>query len=205
MNALVLHRQQHLFARAFGQNPLVRWTDRVEACLILMATLLALTLNPVCIAETNGVYRSHAQRYAAQSQTRHRITASVVETGPQPHLPHTTSLAILVLWIVGDDGARGGDRQAGHTAWITGDRTVKDGDHIDIWVDDTGARVEPPPPPFQATLDAVGFGAGVWGVAILGLIATVVVMRAPLDRIRRAQLDREINKLASGGRSERPK
>jgi hypothetical protein len=204
MSALAIHRQQRLFARAFGHNPLVRWTDRAEACVVLIATLLALALNPVCIAEANGVYRSHAQRYAAQSQTRHSITASVVETGLQSHLPHTTSRAILVLWIVADDGARGGERQVGHTAWITGDRAIKGGDHIDIWVDGTGAQVEPPPPSFQADLDAIVFGAGAWVLAIFGMIAGVAVVRAPLDRIRRVQLEREINKLASGGRSDRP-
>jgi hypothetical protein len=192
-----------LFARAFGHNPLIRWTDRVEACLILFASLLALAVGPVCIAEGVSVYRSQAQLYAEQSLARHIVTASVVETGPLPHRSRTTGVPILVLWTVGDDGARGGEREVSRSAWITGDRTLRAGDHLDIWVDGAGAQVDPPKPLYQARFDGLVSGAGLWGAVALGLVAANAMLRSPLDQIRCAQLEREIKAFADGGRSDR--
>ena len=73
------------------------------------------------------------------------------------------------MWLVAADGARGGEVQVAHTGWMSRDRAVNAGDHIDIWVDDAGTPAAPPTPPSQAGLDAVGFGAGIWLVAALGL------------------------------------
>jgi hypothetical protein len=203
MHTLALHRRPRFVARAFGRNPLLRWTDRVEACAILLATLLAIGLAPVCIAEGAGVARSHARLYAARSQACHTVTASVVETGLQPHLSRTTTQSVLAMWIVGDDGARGGERLVGHTAWVKGDHALKAADHLEIWVDGAGAPVDPPTPSFQAGLDGFVFGFGFWGLATVALMAGVVFVRSPLNRIRRVQLEREIKGFASGG-SNRP-
>ncbi|MCV7226039.1 Rv1733c family protein [Mycolicibacterium komossense] len=191
-----------MFARAFGRNPLLRWTDRVEACLILFASLLALAAGPGCVAEGAAVYQSQAQLYAEQSLARHIVTASVVETDPMPHLSHTTTLPVLALWTVGDDGARGGERAVSRTAWINGDRTLKAGAHVDIWVDDSGVPVDPPMPAYQAGLDAIAAGAGLWGAVALGLVAAIAMLRSPIDQIRCAQLEREMEAFAGGGRSE---
>jgi hypothetical protein len=113
MRNFLLHRRRRWIARAFGRNPLLRWTDRVEACTVLAAILLALALSPVCVAQAADVYRSHAQLYAAQSRTRHMVTASVVATGDPPYLPHTTTSAVLAVWSNGADGARGGSLRPG--------------------------------------------------------------------------------------------
>jgi hypothetical protein len=191
-------------ARAFGRNPLLRWTDRIEAWVIVFAIVAVLAATPVCAVAGAGVYRSHRALYAAQSLARQSVTATVVETDPPPHTPHATSTAVLVMWLVGADGARGGEVQVGHTEWVSTDRAVKAGDRIDIWVNDVGTPVAPPTPPSQAALDAVGFGAGMWSVATLGLLAAVGMVRSPLNRIRGVQWEREIKGFADGGRSKRP-
>jgi len=189
--------------RAFGRNPLLRWTDRLEACVIVIAIVAALAATPVCAAAGAGVYRSRLQLYGAQSRARHTVTATVVEPGPPLHTPHATSGAVLVMWLDTADGARGGEVQVAHTGWMSRDRAVKPGDHIDIWVDDAGAPVAPPTPPSQAGLDAVGFGAGIWLVAALGLTAAVGMVRSPLNRIRRVQWERDIKGFSDGQRSHR--
>jgi len=145
--------------RAFGRNPLLRWTDRLEACVIVFAIVAVLAATPVCAVAGAGVYRSHRALYAAQSRARHTVTATVVEPGPPLHTPHATSGAVLVMWLDTADGARGGEVQVAHTGWMSRDRAVKPGDHIDIWVDDAGTPAAPPTPPSQAGFDAVGFGA----------------------------------------------
>jgi len=190
--------------RAFGRNPLLRWTDRLEACVIVFAIVAALAATPVCAAAGAGVYRSRLQLYGAQSRARHTVTATVVEPGPPLHTPHATSGAVLVMWLDTADGARGGEVQVAHTGWMSRNRAVNAGDRLDIWVDDAGTLAAAPTPPSQAGLDAVGFGAGIWFVATLGLMAAVGMARSPLNRIRHVQWEREIRGFADGGRSNRP-
>jgi len=204
MHAFSLRFRSWWITRAFGRNPLLRWTDRIEAFVIVFAIVAVLAATPVCAVAGAGVYRSHRAFYAAQSRARQPVTATVVEIGPPLHTPHATGGAVLVMWLVGVDGARGGEVQDGHTAWVSADRAVKAGDRIDIWVDDVGTPAAPPTPPSQAALDAVGIGAGMWSVAMLGLLAAVGMVRSPLNRIRRVQWEREIKGFADGGRSKRP-
>jgi hypothetical protein len=204
MHAFSLRFRSWWITRAFGRNPLLRWTDRTEAYVIVLAMLVALAATPVCAAAGAAVYRSHARLYAEQSLVRHSVTATVVEAGPRPHQPHSTSITVLAMWLVAADGARGGEIQVAHTGWMSRDRAVSAGDHIDVWVDDAGAPVAPPTPPSQAGLDAVGFGAGIWLVTALGLTAAVGMVRSPLNRIRRVQWERDIKGFTDGQRSRRP-
>jgi hypothetical protein len=204
MHAFSLRYRRRWITRALGRNPLLRWTDRTEACLIVIAILVALAATPVCAAAGLGVYRSHARLYAEQSLARHSVTATVVETGARPHQPHSTSVTVLALWLVAADGARGGEVQVAHTGWMSTHRALNAGDHINVWVDDAGAPVAPPTPPSQAGLDAVGVGAGIWLVASLGLTAAVGMVRSPLNRIRRVQWERDIKGFTDGERSNRP-
>jgi hypothetical protein len=204
MHAFSLRDRSWWIARAFGRNPLLRWTDRTEACVIVFAILVALAATPVCAAAGVGVYRSHARLYAEQSLARHSVTATVVEKDPRPHQPRSTGVSVLAMWLVAADGARGGEVEVAHTGWMSRDRAVNAGDRIDVWVDDAGAPIAPPTPPSQAWLDAVGYGAGIWLVAALGLTAAVGMVRSPLNRIRRVQWEGDIKGFTDGQRSSRP-
>jgi hypothetical protein len=198
MRKFVLRRRKRWVARAFGRNPLVRWTDRVEACAILAAILLALGVCAVSVAQGAAVYRSHTQLYAAQARMRHMVTATVAATGSPPREPHTTTSVVLATWPSSEDGARGGELDIDRAEWVTTDRAVADGDQIHLWLNDAGRQVDPPTPLTQAGVDAIGAGAGIEGCAVLGLMAGVALVRTRLDRIRRAQLEREIDRFASG-------
>jgi hypothetical protein len=204
MHAFLLRYRSRWITRAFGRNPLLRWTDRTEACVIVFAALVALAATLVCAAAGVGVYRSHARLYAEQYLARHSVTATVIETGPRPHQSHSTSTTVLAMWLVAADGARGGEVQVAHTGWMSRVRAANAGDRIDIWVDDAGAPVAAPTPVSQAGLDAIGFGAGTWLVATLGLTAVVGMVRSPLNRIRRVQWERDIKGFTDGQRSNRP-
>ena len=48
MHAFSLRYRSSWITRAFGRNPLLRWTDRTEACVIVFAILVALAATPVC-------------------------------------------------------------------------------------------------------------------------------------------------------------
>jgi hypothetical protein len=204
MHAFSLRDRSWWITRAFGRNPLLRWTDRTEAGVIVFAILVALAATPVCAAAGVGVYSSHARLYAEQSLARHSVTAMVVEKDRRPHQPRSTGVTVLAMWLVAADGARGGEIEVAHTGWMSRDRAVNAGDRIDVWVDDAGAPVAPPTPPSQAWLDAVGYGAGIWLVAALGLTAAVGMVRSPLNRIRRVQWEGDIKGFTDGQRSSRP-
>jgi hypothetical protein len=205
MHTFTLDRRSWWVARAFSRNPLVRWTDRVEACAMLLVILVAAAAAAVCVAAAVGVYRSHAKLYAEQSRTRHAVTTTVVETDSRPRPPHTTRISVMVMWLVGGDGARGGERDIGHSDWVNTERAVRGGDRLDIWVDDAGVPVVPPTRPSQAVVDAAGVGAGMWCSGAVGLVALVGMVRSPLNRIRREQWAREIEGLAGGGLRNRPR
>jgi hypothetical protein len=190
-----LRRTSRWLAHGFGKNPLLRRTDRVEAILVVVAVTVALAVVPVAAASGVAIYGSHVQVYDIQAQTRHRVTATVVQASRQPNVPHVTTSGARVMW------ASGGGM---HTDWYLADHPVKPGDHIDVWVNDSGARVMPPTQRSQAVIDAIEVGAGIWLMLALVLWLLVAMGRLPLNRIRQAQWESELNSLADGGRTNRP-
>jgi hypothetical protein len=200
----ILHycRRQLWFTRAFGGNPLLRWTDRAEAAAILAAVLILLATVPVLASATGGLYRSHADTYRAQAQTRQTVTATVIEVATTRPRPHLTTIRVLALWIVGRDGARGGENDMACSSWISVTHTVRSGDHMDIWIDDFGMPAATPTPLRQAAFEAVGYAAGTATAMVAALASVITVVRTQLERIRRTRWQREIERLTNG-RSDR--
>lgn len=92
MHTFALRRRSWWVARAFGRNRLLRRTDRIEACVIVSAMLLALAATPVCAAAGVAVYGSHARLYAEQAQARHTVAATVIEPSARTTRPTPTAL-----------------------------------------------------------------------------------------------------------------
>ena len=65
--------------RAFGRNPLVRFSDRVEAVVLVLVFATALAVIPVAGAIGTAVYESRARLYTEQAQTRHTVAATAIE------------------------------------------------------------------------------------------------------------------------------
>ena len=63
--------------RAFGRNPVVRFSDRVEAMATAMAIAVALIAAPVVGAVGTAVHDARSRVYAEATQTRHPVTAVV--------------------------------------------------------------------------------------------------------------------------------
>jgi hypothetical protein len=179
-------------ARAIGDNPLLRRTDRIEALVVLAAIAVALAVVPVAGAVGAAVYGSRLQLYSEQAHTRHRVAATVIETAQGKSVPHSTSNPVRAVWVFGNGS---------HADWLTTDQPAKAGDRLDLWVNDGGGHVAPPTPASQAAVDAVGVGAGIWLVVVCALRALVALGCSPLNRIREAQWEREITSLAGGGRT----
>lgn len=196
------HRRRWV-SRAFGRNPLLRWTDRVEACVILVGVLLAVSALPICMAAGVTVYRTHARIYATELQTRHVVAASVAAISSPAQNPRSTTKVILAVWADGIGGARGGEVEAAHAIWTKTQRSVQPGDQIRLWINNNEAPVGAPPPSIQAGLDGIGIAASLWGGVVLALVAVVAILRSPLDQIRQKQMNDEFDRLASGGMPNR--
>jgi hypothetical protein len=181
-------------ARAFGSNPLLRRSDRIEASVIVIAISVVLLAAPFAAAVGTDVYGSHGRLYAQQARERHPISATVNQFDIVIATPHIAVTVVRATWTVA-----GRER----TEWFRFDHPVNVGDRIGIWVDKDGNRVGPPAPTWQAVTDALGAGTGIWLSMVLAASAAVAATRSVLNRLRHAQWEREITSWADGGRAGR--
>lgn len=203
MGTLRSHRGPWWLTRAFGRNPLVRASDRVEAGALLLGVAAAVIATVVALAAGMHVYRGHALLYS-QTQSRRLVTASVVESADRLRAPHTNGVPVLALWVVDEGGARGGEDLVAHTGWIRSGRTLHSGELMDVWVDGAGLATQPPTPTWQAGVDAAGFTTGLWLVSMAVLAAAWNFVRLPLDRIRQTHWEAELTAADGSYRHHRP-
>ena len=76
----------------FWPQSLAPRSDRIEACVIVLAILPAISATGVCAAAGVAVYGSHVRLYAEQAHARHTVAATVIDASDQTHAPHTTAL-----------------------------------------------------------------------------------------------------------------
>jgi hypothetical protein len=75
--------------RVLGRNPLVRTSDRVQAAMLVPAVMVSILAAPAVAAIGTAVHESMSQRYTEQAQTRHTVTATVINdiVADQPASP----------------------------------------------------------------------------------------------------------------------
>jgi hypothetical protein len=184
------------FVRAFGRNPLVRTSDRVEAIAVALAVVAALLAVPIAATVGTSVYAERSEVYAVQTQTRHTMHAIVARTEGKldptgRHVPYTT---IHARWRA--DGVQ-------HTDRFIWPHAVSVGDTVEIWIDDNGIRVSAPCAPFVATLEGACAAAILWLGVVMVVGALAAVLRWRLARMHDAHWEREIKALVEnhGGRT----
>jgi hypothetical protein len=175
--------------RAFGSNPLVRVSDRIEAIVVVSALAFSLLAAPVAGAIGTTVHDAQSRVYAEEAHTRQPIRAIVttIRHSAEVARPYTTAPIIQARWHA--EGIE-------HVDIFRSQRAVPVGDHIDLWVNDTGERVAPPTPASQALVDAVSVGVLLWLVAVGVAAALVAVVRWRLNCRRGTDWEREIEGLA---------
>jgi len=184
------------FGRLLGRNPLVRTSDRIEAWMLLLATVVVLSAVPVAGAIGTGVYSSRTAVYEQQISSWHIVTATVLQDNTVTVRPYSVDAAVHARW---QDGGVSHDDTFG---W---DRAVKAGDRLTIWVDEKGDYAGPPTPPKRAAADAVTMGAMMWLSVVAAAAALIALVRFRLQQHRHAAWDRELRSLADddGGRRNR--
>ena len=184
-----------VFARAFGQNPLVRFSDRVETIAVLLAVAISLIGVPFAAAFGTSVHEQRAHMYAQQTHDLHQLAAVATANSTIVPRGYSVEIHVPVTWH-----AKGATR----TDVITVAEPVRAGADVTIWLDRDGGLARPPAPPTRAGVEAVGAALAVW----LGLSAVctlvVVLIRARLDRARAKAWDHDLQTLSGdGGRSGR--
>lgn len=177
------------FLKLWGHNELVRSSDRVEAWLLSVAVALAVIAVPIAAAVGTAVHDTRAQMYVAQAQSRHIVSATVLEDGATAVQGATVLASATAQWTA-----------AGRTRvdTIAVPERVNAGDHVDVWVDDRGDLVAAPRSPGEAVTFAVVVAAMSWLVVVGALAGSCALLRWWLNRCRRAEWDRAIGSFADG-------
>ena len=168
--------------RAFGRNPLVRTSDRIEALLLILAVTVALAAAPIAGAIGTAVYEARSHAIVERATSRHTVTAIAVEDSVTTVLPYTI------------------DTITEHTGSFEWDDMVKAGDRLTIWVDSDGNYVGPPTPTSRAGADAVAAGLATWLGAVAATSALMASLRSRLNRLRYAGWERNLRCLADDDR-----
>lgn len=181
------------WVRAFGCNPLVRLSDRVEALVLVLAVLVAVIAVPIAGAVGTSVFDERTRVYANEEQTRHQVIATATEDCTVVVQGRTVAFAADATW------SDSGKVHAGTVIWSN---PVITGDRHSIWVDAQGEYVGQPSSPSRAGDEALGVALAVWlGVAAVSA-ALAYLVRRWLDRRRFAEWDREINASRDSGRED---
>jgi hypothetical protein len=181
MQTFTLAPQRWWVVRAFGRNPLVRRSDRVAVLLVLLAFVASIIAAAVAGAVGTAVYDAHNRRYAEQAQTRHSVTATVLED--------STVILDTVTYTV---SARWRADATEHTGSFSWPQFVKAGDPIDIWVDSDGSAASAPAAGSHAGVDGVMAGMAIWLSVVAAAAALTVLVRWRLNRLHSADWDREL-------------
>lgn len=144
-------------------NPLRRATDRAEAWTALVALVLIVVAAPVAGAVTGVLtHDALARSIAAQRESRHGVTATVLQRPERPRLgpdPGTSAARdaprrVLASWTAPDGSERTG-------TVVTNLESPRPGDRFRVWTDADGRVVGRPLDAATATTHAAlaGFGA----------------------------------------------
>jgi hypothetical protein len=199
MDTFTLNVGRSWILRALGRNPLVRFSDRVEAVVLVLVFVAALVVTPVAGAIGTAVYETRARLYAEEAQTRHTVAATAIEDS-----------TVIIEQDVGQRDAEVFRTRARwlangveHFGSVDSAYDTKVGDQLDVWVDGSGNQVAAPTPTSRAGIDAMFAGAGAWLIAMTGIAGLSAFVRSRLTRRRYSGWDREWAALLSddGGRT----
>ncbi|MFI7117392.1 hypothetical protein [Amycolatopsis sp. NPDC049868] len=177
----------------FQRNPLIRWSDRLEAALVLVAVLLALLAVPFAAAAGSGAYAEGRGRAAEQAASRQETTAVLLADAPPAHVrldgvPLDEKVDVVARWT-----APGGVIREGR---VTVDAGMVTGNEVRIWLDASGHPTEAPVTADDALSQGIGVGAGLWLGWITLVTAIFLACRAALGRCRAAEWAREWRRVA---------
>lgn len=165
-----------------------QWADmtseRLDRLIVTLAVVITLLAVPVAGAVGLAVYDTKRALYVQQAESRHNITATVVDGAPKPDLRRNT-IRVSVQWYWAGTQNTGTLRES---------TTAKPGDTVNIWVDENGSMVSAPKSETTALLDALVVAAFTWVVATALAAFAVAGVRALHRRVRDEAWQRDIDR-----------
>lgn len=189
MQAFDLNPMRWPTIRAFGANPLIRLSDRIQAIVVVAAIAFSLLSAPIAGAIGTAVHDARSRVYAEEAHNRRPIKAIVTKIGDSAEFAHPYSKTTVV-------SARWHAEGIQHIDTFTSKRAVAVGDQIGIWVNDRGQRVSSPAQGSQAAIDAVRVAVLLWLVAAGAAAALVTLVRWWINRRHYSDWEREIGGIA---------
>ncbi|MET9272098.1 hypothetical protein [Kribbella sp. NPDC003557] len=170
---------------SFGNNPLRRRVDRLEAVLRIVALTAALLVIPAAAA-LSATVRDRAEQSAAQARAEVRPVQARTLDGTAQAVPSTLGLTTTPVRIRWYDG-RGAPHEAKADVLIG----TKAGTELTIWLDRSGAMRPAPRPPADSAAPAVATGITLPMLAWPLIFGLFRLSRRPLDRRRAEEWARE--------------
>lgn len=179
----------------FTRNPLVRWSDRLEAALVIGAVLLALLAIPFAAAAGSEAYAEGRKRVAEEMANRQEAIAVLLADAPPVQVrldgvPTDEKVEATARWA-----APGGLIREGVVTVDAGSAT---GNEVRIWLDTSGHPVKAPATDADALSRGIGVGVGLWLGWLTLVMGVFLVCRAALARGRAAVWAREWQRMAQG-------
>ncbi|GAA1213386.1 hypothetical protein GCM10009608_57550 [Pseudonocardia alaniniphila] len=171
--------EQHAAVRKLPR----RATDLIEDVVVWVLLSASLLLVAAALIAGVGAHGRVNERIHTQSQDRTMLPARVLAQAPVVPLDPGSRIAVEVEWV-GPDGVR-------RTGFVPVPAAAPAGSEVPVWVDRTGATVDPPP----ARVDAVA--AGIFtGIAVLAVGASVLgvvwlLVRRGIDAVNARRWARE--------------
>jgi len=174
------------YLRALGFHPLVRTVDRLEALTVLGVLVAGLFAIPVAVSAGTVVHDASLRTAEQQAQSRHSVQAVVV-AGIGALTELDTPAYVRAQWREGTQM---------RTESVVGPATIRPGDHMTVWVDDSGKVVSAPLRADDAALTATAAAVSFWiSIVTCGALVAYLIRRG-LDRARHRAWDRELLVLA---------
>lgn len=169
----------------FDRNPLVRPSDRLQARVKRIATVLMILMVPAAAWFGMATLSEQQSRVAEQQYTRHSVTAtttSTTEPTPFAQSDYSTqnSATVDASWTF---------QNVEHQGQVAVSTGAPIGTKADIWVDDKGARSTPPLSDGDAVFAALFTGFGSLFAACLIFYGVYAAIRFHLDSRRDAEWD----------------
>ncbi|MCV7302937.1 hypothetical protein H7J93_25250 [Mycobacterium barrassiae] len=173
----------------FRRNPLLRASDRIQALVLAVAVVVSLVTFPVAAAIGTAVYDSRRDIYAQQHQTRHLVSATITDDAAAQDISQTETATMMARWT-----AAGSE----NTGAVEAQPASKPGNHVTIWVDDSGALTDEPTPTSRAGVDAVTAALFMWAGVTAAMALLVAVVQVVCDRVRAIRWQRALDTLIGG-------
>ncbi|MBI3213857.1 MAG: hypothetical protein HYZ38_08570 [Mycobacterium sp.] len=169
--------------RTFATNPILRAGDRLQGLAVILLVLSAPLVIPLASHAGALVYEAGVRTAAEQGSHRHSVDAVALEGRTALPVDFDSSDYVRAQWHEGSTP---------HSAQVVAPATVKPGDTLKIWLDDTGEVVSAPLSVADAKLNAFIAAGLAWTGMVMCCALLAFVFRRALDGSRARAWDREL-------------